>query len=272
MIEKKTVYISGPMSGLPYYNIDAFIDAEYALKAAGFVPFNPTWLVSAAQSGWEYKDLMVMDMAALSRCSYIYQLDGWENSKGACAEWEFAKSVGIKVVNKSWLDWYVKQIAEFEKRKEEESDFMTKCLNKPVVKNLENRCDNCKYYCGLYGIEGRDYCLEHRCNVMWNAYCDKHIFKEAEEEKSDFIPEKNLIKEPNKRCNTCEHYEGFYGLEGRAECSYYGYSLVGSDYTCKHYVLKGEKKDEKKEEVNEGKMQEVGQTGGEVQDEEGRSS
>ena len=222
MIEKKTVYISGPMSGLPYYNIDAFIDAEYALKAAGFVPFNPTWLVSAAQSGWEYKDLMVMDMAALSRCSYIYQLDGWENSKGACAEWEFAKSVGIKVVNKSWLDWYVKQIAEFGKRKEEEEDFMTKCLNKPVeesdfipaknlIKDPGKRCDTCEYYCGLYGIKGKDYCWEHRCYVMWNACCDK-------------------------------------------------------------YILKGEKKDEEKEEINEDKMQEVGQIGGEVQDEEGRSS
>lgn len=105
MIEVKKVFISGPMTGLPNLNREAFNDAELSLKAAGFSVFNPAWL--NVDSGFSDADIAAIDLAALKRCNYIYQLEGWDKSKGASAEWMVALWCGIKPVNKEWLDWYV---------------------------------------------------------------------------------------------------------------------------------------------------------------------
>lgn len=103
-MEQKKVFISGPMKGKPNNNKEAFMDAEQALRAAGFSVFNPAWLLGC--TGFDESDFMAIDLAALSRCNYIYQLEGWENSTGATAEWQAAKWAGIMPVNKAWLDWY----------------------------------------------------------------------------------------------------------------------------------------------------------------------
>lgn len=103
MIIKK-VFISGPMTGLPNLNRDAFNEAEKLLKAAGFSVFNPAWL--DLDPGFSDADIAAIDLAALKRCNYIYQLEGWEKSKGASAEWMVAMWCGLKPVNKEWLEWY----------------------------------------------------------------------------------------------------------------------------------------------------------------------
>ena len=108
MIEQKKVFISGPMTGLPNNNVDAFYDAELILKEAGFSVFNPA--IFRVLEGFTESEIMDIDLEALKHCNYIYQLDGWENSEGANVEWAYAKKCGIDVVNHSWLEWYVKQI------------------------------------------------------------------------------------------------------------------------------------------------------------------
>lgn len=100
----KKVFISGPMSGLPNDNREAFMEAEKLLRAAGFSVFNPAWM--SFDSAWSNGDIAAIDLAALKRCNYIYQLDGWEKSKGASAEWMVAMWCGLKPVNKEWLHWY----------------------------------------------------------------------------------------------------------------------------------------------------------------------
>ncbi len=132
MIEAKKVFISGPMTGYPDFNRPAFMEAETNLKAAGFSVFNPAWL--KVDGGFTDQDLMAIDLAALSRCNYIYQLEGWQNSKGASAEWMAAIWSGISTVNKEWLDWYIgkgmpeaiaeskKVYEEHERRKNEEKE------------------------------------------------------------------------------------------------------------------------------------------------------
>lgn len=113
MFEPKKVFISGPMSGYPDWNKPAFMRAESELKAAGFSVFNPAWL--NVDEHWTNQDLMAIDLAALSRCDYIYQLEGWENSKGARAEYMAAVWSGCEIVNHSWLEFYVKERQKFNK-------------------------------------------------------------------------------------------------------------------------------------------------------------
>lgn len=103
-MEQKKAFISGPMRGKPNNNKESFMDAEQTLRAAGFSVFNPAWLLDC--TGFDDSDFMAIDLAALNRCNYIYQLEGWENSAGATAEWQAAKWAGIMPVNKAWLDWY----------------------------------------------------------------------------------------------------------------------------------------------------------------------
>jgi len=115
-LEVKKVFISGPMTGLPDFNRKAFFEAEEKLRNAGFSVFNPAWL--RFDEFWDSKAIATVDLAALSQCDYIYQLEGWENSLGATAEWEAANWMHVMVVNHSWLEWYVE---ELERRKENEA-------------------------------------------------------------------------------------------------------------------------------------------------------
>ena len=105
MIEIKKVFISGPMTGLPDLNKPAFDEAEEKLRAAGFSVFNPCWL--HFDKGWNDGEIAAVDLVALQKCNYIYQLDGWQKSKGASAEWLVAQWSGIQAVNAEWLEWYV---------------------------------------------------------------------------------------------------------------------------------------------------------------------
>ena len=101
MLDKK-VYISGPEN-------KNFIDAEEKLRAAGFTIVNPICGNDIAS-----KDVALIKIAALSTSNYIYQLEGWQDSEEATAEWFIAKWMDILIVNNSWLDWYVE---ELERRK-----------------------------------------------------------------------------------------------------------------------------------------------------------
>ena len=105
MVKVKKVFISGPMTGLPNLNREAFNEAEEKLKAAGFSVFNPAWF--KFDSGFSDDDIAAIDLAALHRCDYIYQLEGWERSKGASSEWMVAMWADLKPINKEWLEWYV---------------------------------------------------------------------------------------------------------------------------------------------------------------------
>lgn len=111
------VFISGPMAGYPNNNREEFMNAEKLLRDAGFSVFNPARL--DFDGAWTRADIMSIDLNALSRCNYIYQLDGWKRSKGALAEYEAAMSMGHNVINKTWLQWYVEEIRKREEKRPE---------------------------------------------------------------------------------------------------------------------------------------------------------
>lgn len=87
------VFISGPMSGYEDYNRAAFMAAEKLLKEAGFDVFNPAWMDVGAE--WTSKELLSIDICALSHCDAIYHLNGWKNSSGAKLEDDYSLKANI---------------------------------------------------------------------------------------------------------------------------------------------------------------------------------
>lgn len=93
-IAGKIVYLSGPMSGLPNFNREAFFRAEEKLNNMGFATINPAIL----PEGWEYKAYMDNAYVGVKVCDVFYQLENWRNSIGAIQERCWADELGKKAV------------------------------------------------------------------------------------------------------------------------------------------------------------------------------
>jgi len=110
MTEK--IYIAGPMSGIKDDNRLEFEKAERDLIAlyqeeGDYEIFNPInhegslmvqqGLVRDMQEA--YRLCIKIDTAWIcEHATMIYMLRGWENSKGAMAEWTLAKCLGLRIV------------------------------------------------------------------------------------------------------------------------------------------------------------------------------
>jgi hypothetical protein len=90
------LYISGPVSGMPGLNKDAFNAAEIQLDAAGHSVINPVKNGVPDTSPW--LDHMRADIKMLMDCDGVACLPGWENSRGAKIEVELARSLGFPVL------------------------------------------------------------------------------------------------------------------------------------------------------------------------------
>jgi hypothetical protein len=88
-------YISGPMTGRPNYNREAFFAAELMIGKTEKT-FNPARIELKNPAEWE--DYMRVDIAGLMVCDTIYMLDGWNNSKGAQLEHYLAQRLRIKII------------------------------------------------------------------------------------------------------------------------------------------------------------------------------
>lgn len=87
------VYISGPMSGLPNFNKEAFFEAEEKLNEQGFAAVNPARL----PDGKEYKWYMDNAYHCVSFADAISHLENWRGSLGAIQERCWADEMGKKV-------------------------------------------------------------------------------------------------------------------------------------------------------------------------------
>ena len=101
------VYISGKITGNENYK-DDFRKAELWLKLTDDTPINPAKLNEVLPK-ITYSQLMAIDYKLIELCDAIFMLDGWQKSKGACAELSYAKSLGKKVL-------YQDYFKEFKKR------------------------------------------------------------------------------------------------------------------------------------------------------------
>ena len=99
------IYIAGPMRGLPHFNFPAFDAAAAYLSAAGWDPINPAELDRESGMVIEQdsdltpevmKAIMHRDCnAIIDEAQAIAMLPGWQQSKGACAEYRLALWKGI---------------------------------------------------------------------------------------------------------------------------------------------------------------------------------
>ena len=100
------IFISGPMSGKPDYNLAAFDEAEKYLINLGYNPYNPAHNGRAALSKYgdikkkskEYFELLDACKRQLFNCQGIYLLKGWENSYGARQELSIALDLSLMIM------------------------------------------------------------------------------------------------------------------------------------------------------------------------------
>ncbi|HSW45685.1 MAG TPA: DUF4406 domain-containing protein [Phycisphaerae bacterium] len=92
----KRIYISGPMTGIDRHNFPAFHAAARRMRAVGWRVVNP------AENFGGRTDLprevyMRVDVALLALCDAIALLPGWQDSRGARAEYLLAREMGLEV-------------------------------------------------------------------------------------------------------------------------------------------------------------------------------
>lgn len=111
-----TIYIAGPMRGMPRFNFDAFDRARDQLVADGWDVISPAdmdrehgfdvdGLADDAADWWRPESLGFDLQAAIDRCldaiaqcDAVYVLPGWRDSRGASAEVAVAKWRQLQIV------------------------------------------------------------------------------------------------------------------------------------------------------------------------------
>lgn len=89
------IYIAGPMTGLPDYNLPAFAAAAKLLTTCGYDAVNPGR--RGVIPGYTWRDYMCDALRELLACEAIALLDGWEHSHGAQLEVHVAQALGMPV-------------------------------------------------------------------------------------------------------------------------------------------------------------------------------
>jgi len=97
-----TLYIAGPMSGLPDSNYPAFTLAATLLRGAGFTVLNPAENPTPADPTWE--NWMRLAIGQLVQADGVALLGGWTGSRGALIEEKLARTLGMpRHEYRAWL-------------------------------------------------------------------------------------------------------------------------------------------------------------------------
>jgi hypothetical protein len=91
----RSLYIAGPMSGMPDSNYPAFNRAAFALRSIGFEVENPAENPAPECGSW--LGYMRMAVAQVAKVDAIVLLPGWERSEGAKVERQLAVGLGLRV-------------------------------------------------------------------------------------------------------------------------------------------------------------------------------
>jgi hypothetical protein len=89
------IYISGPISGLPDGNHEAFRVAEEAITERGHTAINPHTVCSRITGSWA--DYMRADIKAMMDADAILMLPDWVKSRGAALEMQLAMQLNIHI-------------------------------------------------------------------------------------------------------------------------------------------------------------------------------
>ena len=99
-----TLYIAGPMTGLPELNYPLFNKVDVVLAANGFGVLNPADNrppKDATEWGWQ--DYMKQGLTMLLKADGVALLPNWTLSKGALLEHHVADQLGMPI--KNWWEW-----------------------------------------------------------------------------------------------------------------------------------------------------------------------
>lgn len=122
MKTKGRIYLAGPMTNLQFFNFPIFDDFKKLYEEFGYEVFSPAdhdrmllnkpknWIPQESDSEGSWKtwakhlnppDLRKMlgdDLQWIAQnATHIAMLPGWENSKGANAEWALAKALNLNI-------------------------------------------------------------------------------------------------------------------------------------------------------------------------------
>lgn len=107
MSKKKTVFISGPITGRDEsQSRQAFAEAWALLDADGFEPVDP-WDVHDAFPWADRDQILAIDLAILKQCDAIYLLNGWQDSEGAQEELLTARCYDLGVL---YEEFYAEEV------------------------------------------------------------------------------------------------------------------------------------------------------------------
>lgn len=102
----KTLYLSGPMSGIKDYNFPAFDEAAESLRQVGYTVVSPSEGHGELPGMVPWCEYLRRDLIGLlSHAHGVALLEGWTNSQGSQIEVGVADVVGIecKLVDR-WLE------------------------------------------------------------------------------------------------------------------------------------------------------------------------
>lgn len=91
-----TIFLSGPMTGLPGYNYPAFAAAAWDLRARGRHVVSPHELHDG-KTNLPYIYYLRHDLKALLECTELVVLPGWRNSFGAQLEVRVAAALDMPI-------------------------------------------------------------------------------------------------------------------------------------------------------------------------------
>lgn len=117
----KKVYIAGPMTGYKEFNFKVFDEVADEYLDEGYEVFNPAdhdrkflgkpenwyprpedtegpWIKWAIPGAPSLRDMLGADLNWIAQnATHVCMLPGWENSKGAQAEWALARALGLEI-------------------------------------------------------------------------------------------------------------------------------------------------------------------------------
>lgn len=108
-MRNKSIYVAGPMTGYPQYNFPAFDAAAVQLLAEGWsvvspadhdraLGFDESKSIEDQAIPFDLTKALMWDLEQVSKVDAVYLLNGWEDSKGANAEYALAIALGKEII------------------------------------------------------------------------------------------------------------------------------------------------------------------------------
>jgi hypothetical protein len=100
--ENNSIYISGPMTGIPGHNFRAFFRAARRFRENGWEVENPAENFSG-RTDLPRPTYLRKDVTELACCHAIAMLPGWQKSRGARLEYLLARELELKIYDAETL-------------------------------------------------------------------------------------------------------------------------------------------------------------------------